>query len=263
VQATGAPPAPAAPLVAIGVDGARAGWVAACLSADALHPPDASVWETRLVLARSAEEVAALRSLSGGRAPVAIDVPIGLPERGGSRACDVAARRLLGRRASCVFAPPARYMLEAADDYAAIRALVARRRETDPSAPSLSAQAAGIAPKLAEVDAFVRAHPETEDWLWECHPEVALLRLNGGEALPDDKRSAAGRAARLALVGREFPDAEARLRAAPWPRREVARADVLDAYAALSTALRCARGEQTMLGDGARDGAGVVMRMAV
>jgi len=249
---------PRAPLVAVGVDGARAGWVAACLYADALSPRDAAVWETRLVLAA---DIGALAALRGGAA-VAIDVPIGLLDTVGFRACDQAARALLGRRASSVFAPPARYMLDAAGDYAAIRALVERRRATDPAAKSLSAQAAGIAPKVAEVDAFVRAHPQSECWLWECHPELSFLRLNAGAAVTGDKRSVAGLANRLALVRAVFPDVEASLSTAPWPGRDVGLSDALDAYAALSAALACARGEQEELGDGRRDSAGVLMRIA-
>lgn len=67
---------------------------------------------------------------------MAIEVPIGLLDSVGF-ACDLAARKLLKGKASSVFAPPARYMLDAAGDYAAIRALVElqRVRERDVAAP--------------------------------------------------------------------------------------------------------------------------------
>jgi predicted RNase H-like nuclease len=154
-------------------------------------------------------------------------------------------------------------MLPAAGDYAAIRALVDERRRTDPAAKGLSAQAAGIAPKVAEVDAFVRAHPETERWLYECHPELSFLTLNDATPVTGDKRSAAGLVNRLTLVRDAFPDAEGRIGAAPWPGGRVAVDDVLDAYAALATAVACARGEHEVLGDGRRDSAGVPMRIAL
>ena len=47
-----------------------------------------------------------------------------------------------------------------------------------------------------------------------------------------------------------------------WPGRQVKSADLLDAYAALSTALVCARGEEQMLVPG-RDSRGVPMRIVV
>jgi predicted RNase H-like nuclease len=251
------------PLIAVGVDGARAGWVAACLYGDSPRREQAKRWSTSLELFGDIEALAAFRERASDRATVAIDVPIGLLDSVEFRPCDLAARRLLKTRANAVFAPPARYMLAAASDYAAIRALVAERRETDPTSKSLSAQAGGIAPKVAQVDAFVRNQPAAEAWLWECHPELSFLALNDGAPIAADKRSPAGLVARLQLVCNVFADAEAQLARAPWPGNAVALSDALDAYAALSTAVVCARGEQEELGDGARDSAGLPMRMAL
>lgn len=236
-------------LLAVGADGARGGWAVACLYDDG----------TRLMLLGDIGEIADLRAESG--APVAIDIPIGLLDSVGFRPCDIAARRLLGRRSSTVFAPPARYQLAAAGDYAAIRALVAAERRTNPAAKGLSAQSAGIARKVREVDEFVRDHPDSERWLFECHPEVSFLAL-GGTAVAAAKRSPAGAEQRLRVIAREFPDAEEQLAGAPWPRRTVAPDDWLDAYALLATAAAIARGEHAELGDGSRDAEGVLMRIA-
>jgi predicted RNase H-like nuclease len=247
----------------MGVDGAPAGWVAACLYADASRREHAAVWHTRLELFGDFDGLVAFRAAAGAAATVAIDVPIGLLDSVDFRPCDVAARRLLKKRANAVFAPPARYMLSAADDYAAIRRLVAELRQTNPAAKSLSAQAAGITPKVAEVDAFVRSRPDSEPWLWECHPELSFLALNRGAPVAADKRSAAGLIARLQLARERFADAEDQLATTPWRGHDVALADALDAYAALSTALVCAHEEQEELGDGERDSEGVLMRMAL
>jgi hypothetical protein len=48
---------------------------------------------------------------------IAVDIPIGFPERitGLGRECDGAARKVLGKRASSVFAPPARAVLSETD----------------------------------------------------------------------------------------------------------------------------------------------------
>lgn len=230
-------------LVAVGADGARGGWAVACLYEES----------TRLVLLRDINEIARLRAENG--APVAIDIPIGLTEAGGFRPCDVAARRLLAHRASTVFAPPARYLLPAAGDYAAMRALVARARRTDPAARSLSAQSAGLARKIREVDEWVREHPDSERWLFECHPELSFGALKGGLTL-DGKRTPRGERQRLRLVAAAYPDAEEQISR----DTRAARDDWLDAYAALATAAAISRGEHATLGGG-RDSHGVPMRI--
>jgi predicted RNase H-like nuclease len=257
-----------APLVAIGADGAPRGWLLACLHADATNLGDATVWETRLELAADIDELALKRERSGGAPYVAIDVPIGLPDTVDYRTCDMQARdrlknadRVLDRRPA-VFAPPARYMLAAAGDYPRIRELVEREREHNAAANSLSAQAAGIVRNIKEVDDYVRAHADSEDWLFECHPELSFWALNEESHLVD-KHRAAGVMRRLQLVRNAFPDAEAQLARAGWSRKEATLADMLDAYAALTTAIACVRGDQKELGDGERDSEGVLMRMVL
>src|ERR1700742_1522303 len=125
---------PAAPLVAVGADGARGGWAIACLYADALRRDDATVWKSGVQLQDDVSAVARFREEADGGAVVAIDVPIGLLDSVGFRPCDSAARELLRARANAVFAPPARYMLPAAGDYAAIRLLVDHERKRNPAA---------------------------------------------------------------------------------------------------------------------------------
>lgn len=247
-------------LVAVGVDGAPAGWVAAC-SYDMADRAGAS--RTCLHLLADVEELASFIDRSDP--VVAIDVPIGVPDAAEFRRCDVEARRLLRVRASSVFAPPARYMLAAAGDYAAIRELVQQRRDASPGVKikSLSAQAAGITKKIREVDEWVQTHPESEHWLLECHPELSFLVLNGGSHVPATKHTPSGLDQRRQLVCAAFGDAEEQLTAARsrWTQRQATRSDALDAYAALSTALRFLRGEHIELGEGERDSRGVLMRM--
>lgn len=251
---------PSSPLVAMGVDGARGGWVAACLYANSVHDEDAAGWQSRLQLFPTIEHLAAFRRAAGGDAAVTIDVPIGLPPSVDYRPCDSEARKLLGQRRNSVFAPPARYMLPVADDYDAICRLVDEERETNPAAKGLSPYAAGIAPKVKEVDDWVRAHRECEEWLFECHPELCFQALAEG-GLPPPKATAAGRIKRLRLVRAVFNDAEDQLVAAEWPAKQVDLSDLLDAYAALASAIQCARGHQEELGNGERDAEGLVMRM--
>jgi predicted RNase H-like nuclease len=263
-ESAGVPANP--PALAIGVDGAPAGWVAACLYADAKRREDATVWHTALQLCANIDDLATLRGEAGGSASLAIDVPIGLPPTAGYRACDLKAREILKQvgRASSVFAPPARYMLEAAGDYPAIRALVEEERKRRPNAKGISSQSAAIAPKVKEVDAWVRTHRESEGWLVECHPELSWYALSAGEKLLD-KRSGSGLMRRLQLVRELFPDAEKRIASFRRPGKQATLSDLLDAYAALSSALAFARGPDAYeeLGDGKRDDEKLPMRMVM
>jgi len=109
----------------------------------------------------------------------------------------------------------------------------------------------------------VRAHPDSERWLFECHPELSFYALSDGSALAESKHSAAGLLRRLKLVRARFADAEERLVSAPWNAKSVELSDLLDAYAALSTALVCAAENYEQLGEGERDAEGVLMRMVL
>ena len=105
----------------------------------------------------------------------------------------------------------------------------------------------------------MRAHPDSERWLFECHPELSFLALDAGRPL-DGKRSPAGARRRLQLVSAVFPDAAERIAAAPQPGTQADPSDWLDAYAALTAAVAIIRGEHVTL-DAARDAEGVPMRI--
>jgi predicted RNase H-like nuclease len=253
-------------VIAVGADGARGGWATAALLADTPDREQATVWETRLALHRDIESLVEWRMSNAPVAPVAIDIPIGLPGTVRPRACDVAARAWLGgRRASSVFAPPARYLLPAAGEYSGIRALVAARRQSDSATKGLSAQAAGIARKVDEVDKWVRAHPASEEWLFECHPELSFDLMRDGRPFEASKHSAPGAVQRLLAVRSHFPDADDQIAASQWDAKTVQLADLLDAYAALFTAVRIASRPDRceVLGGEERDDEGLLMRIVV
>ena len=238
-------------LLAAGVDGARRGWVVAA----------ATTGGTRTEFFADIGELAAWRAEQPGgeEAPVAIDIPIGLPEEVGPRECDTEARLLLGNRRSSVFSPPGRFLLEAVSAtpvYPRVQELVAER-----GGSGLSRQAAGLLPKIDEVDRFLRADGSRAEWLFEVHPELSFLEMSGG-ALPAPKGTAAGLTKRLAVVGSHFGDAPLRIE---WDdaARRAGLADLLDAYAALWTALRRRTGRARALGSGADPLTGVPMRITV
>jgi predicted RNase H-like nuclease len=215
--------------VAVGVDGYKGGWIAAL----AFRTADGT--KTGLKHFGTVGELARWRNGLGSKPFVTIDVPIGLPESTGFRRCDKEARRHLGKRRNSVFMPPGRYLL-AAKDFDEARRLVEERRLQEPDAKGIGAQAWGIVPKIREVDEFLRVEPKRQEWLLEVHPEICFLCWSG--CLLRVKQSAAGQVERLDLVREEFPDVERAIVEDLSEGSEVALTDVLDAYAALWTALR-------------------------
>jgi predicted RNase H-like nuclease len=211
----------------VGVDGCRAGWVAVVLQQGA--------WKLDVRLCSSFVAVLALRP---SPAVVAVDIPIGLLETPmpGGRLCDRQARRLLGRRASSVFTPPSRDMLEATG-YEEVR-----RR-------GMSRQAFGIMPKIREVDRVMT--PALQRTVYEAHPELAFLSLTG-HPLRYNKKTAAGHEerlralARLPGLGTRYLKSVVARTLRDYKRIRIAPDDVLDACVLAWTA-RCileARGKR-------------------
>jgi predicted RNase H-like nuclease len=202
----------------LGVDGCRAGWLGSWKSAPGF--PEARIWPTL-------EELLA----ETGAVVVAIDIPIGLPERG-DRRCDVDARtRLGGGRSSSVFSAPQRSIVAASSFEEANRL----RRAAE--GKGVSRQAFGIFAKVHEVDRLLQQQPDVRGRLWEVHPEVSFAELAGGPIVPK-KRSREGKRIRIEALQKFFDDdAFARVRES-IPRREAGDDDILDALACLWTAER-------------------------
>lgn len=178
---------------------------------------------------------------------VALDVPIGLPALGGRRTCDALSRVRLGARSSSVFSAPPREVI-ACGSYA----------EARPVAPSLSAQAFGLVPRIREVDTALRARgPQVHERVVECHPEVAFAAMAAGRVALAPKKSAAGALQRIALLEEAL---DAPLRTDPPALATLD--DALDAAACALVAHRWARGEAEVLGD-ETDALGTPMRIVV
>lgn len=243
---------------AVGLDGCHAGWIGALAFQDTV-----AITHTALRLFEDISAVIGWHDREAADAVIGIDVPIGLPSAVGVRECDRQARSLLGRRWMCVFQPPDRELF--GNDFGAARDIVRRRRDADPHQQFhvLTKQGVQIMGKIREVDDALADNRCHERWLVEVHPEVSFQQLGGAE-LPK-KKSAAGKRIRLGLLQPEFRDIEERLNEAQWLRRDVGYDDVLDAYAALWSALRFSRGPGHFieLGDGRRDGHGLITRMVV
>jgi predicted RNase H-like nuclease len=207
-----------------GVDGCRAGWVVVLVEQNS---KGIQAHQTRLC--SRFEEVLILDPKP---AAIAIDIPIGLlaESQPGGRECDRQARRLLGRRASSVFTPPTRNLLEATH-YEQVRAY------------GLSIQAFGIVPKIREVDRMITA--ALQNLVYEAHPELAF-RFLVGSPMQHNKKIGKGREERLQALAQAPGDLFRGIRQAftddlkTFKRTQVAPDDLLDAYAVAWTALRIA-----------------------
>jgi predicted RNase H-like nuclease len=158
-----------------GVDGCPGGWVAVFIQAGR---DGARV--------RVAPRFADIFAAPEAPTIIAVDMPIGLPERvgPGGRAAENAVRPLLGARQSSVFSVPARAAVYAADYREACGLALAH---SDPPR-KVSKQLYNIVPKIREVDEWLRAKPELQSRVFEVHPELAFWRFNGGCALSEPKK---------------------------------------------------------------------------
>lgn len=209
----------------VGVDGCRSGWVAVRSTARRAYEIE--------VLG----SVQALWEWAAPHGRILIDIPIGLREgETAPRGCDAAARRLLrAPRAASVFAPPARPCLSLGDwaEASARNAQLTGRR--------LSRQAWNIAPKIREVDDFLREDPGRQARLREVHPELLFMALNGGMPMREAKRRPSGLQERLAVLERHVPGVAGVFEAGRGRvrRHGAAADDLLDALAAVVSARAC------------------------
>ena len=222
-----------------GVDGCKAGWVAAFSDSSLETDPVIAVFS-------SFGDI-----LDSPFAPmiVAVDMPIGLPDRvgGRGRGPEEAVRQVLGARRSSVFSIPARDAVYAVDrpivgmeDIGRSHALACEvARRTSEPATAFSRQAFMILPKIREIDRLLRGVPALVDRVREIHPEVAFWSMNRQNPLRFGKKHASGESERMALL-RSQGLSRAAIQAAP--PRGAKRGDVIDALAALVVARHIAGG---------------------
>ncbi len=206
-----------------GIDGCKAGWIVVC------ETPLPGPWSW--FVSTDFNEVA--ERLDGFDA-IGIDMPVGIPDTG-SRECETLARQILRpRRSSSVFSSPIRPIL-GVDDYREacdVRESIEGKR--------MSKQSFFIMDKIAQVDRVIRGRRAMADSLFEVHPELSFTALGGGEPMHHPKREQAGFEERLAHLEDVFPGTTLRDALEAFPRGQVARDDVLDAFAVLWSAKRIA-----------------------
>lgn len=205
-----------------GVDGCKAGWL--CLS---VRPG-----ETRPTAAVFGRDARALFEESA--IVTAIDIPIGLPSTG-TRRVDSKARRLVGPMKSSVFPVPVRATLNATSYEQACT------ESYNTCGKKLSQQTYAILPRIRDVDIVLRESPELVKSVREVHPEACFVYWNDGRPLRYSKKSRSGFMERLEMVRKFFGSSPEDARAAV-PRNQATDDDILDAFAALWTAIRVHEG---------------------
>lgn len=220
-------------ILVAGVDGTPEGWAVVIVESG-----------------RSAiRKVAALSHIFDGAEDfdiVAVDVPIGLLDayKVGGRACDRAARKLLGRpRGSSVFPAPVRPVLTATSwEDACVRS-----RASAPDGKAITKQTYAILPKIREVDELLQTRPDLREVVREVHPEVCFFELVG-MPMTHRKASIPGRQERQCALARSFP----KLHVIEKTGRDLGLPieDILDATVACWSALRLVGGKGRSLADG-------------
>jgi predicted RNase H-like nuclease len=224
-----------------GIDGCRAGWIAV------IRHAETGAWHFRF-----APALADIVDADERPRVIAIDMPTGFPDRAerGGRACERDARRLLVGKTSSVFPTPCRVALDAGTH---AEASAVNRRHGD-ACIGLTRQAFHLFPKMRELDALLRSRPRLRRRIFEAHPELAFLRMNGGRPVLTPKRTADGLSARqrlLAMHGFAEPVRvwTAYCRETRLLRAHAAPDDALDAASVCRTALLIHSGAATHLPD--------------
>jgi predicted RNase H-like nuclease len=196
-----------------GVDGCRAGWFYVGLGEEGFSQG----------LVTDLEQLCALLP---DHSRLLLDMPIGLRDQDSRpRACDTAARKLLGRRSSSVFGVPGRIILQETDYPRAN----ARSREL--CGKGLSKQSFYIMPRIAAVDHLMSQNARARSLIRESHPELCFWGLSGGIGLVHGKKHPAGFSERLSLLQKLDARVPTIVEQAlsEHLRRDVARDDILDA----------------------------------
>lgn len=156
-----------------GVDGCRGGWF--CVLRNL---------EDNTAQGFVLPSISEIFSLKEAPEVIAIDIPIGLPDRikGSGRACDRLVRQSLGKRASSVFTVPARAAVNETDYRRACE--VAALHSEPPR--QISKQIFHLFPKIREVDAIMT--PALQSRVRECHPETSFSIMNGHRPLTEPKK---------------------------------------------------------------------------
>ena len=245
----------------VGVDGCKAGWIGVGLGDDDGCPK-----------VKVCKEFADLVACFGDACVILVDIPIGLYEDAAPRACDIEARKKLGRkRQGAVFSTPPRPFVDKVAltpewDWTTAHGKTYREAHAEANkwhrdkfrGKGIAAQAFGITRKIGEMDEYLPKHLGADSpmpTIREVHPEICFWALNGGNpdsAMATSKKKPLGFGERLDVLrhrAQDFNcvDVDAIIKKVrdKFTKSQVADDDILDALAAAITArIGCQEGNE-------------------
>lgn len=175
------------PINCVGIDGCKDGWVVVSCSNSSFGTATAEHFK----------ELSQLSEKISKDSIVIIDIPIGLEENIPNRACDIEARKFLGKRSSTIFSPPC------IDALSCRSYNEAKTVNFSKTGKSISKQSWFLSKKILEARKFSEDHFN----LKEGHPECSFADFLG-KPLYDKKKSMRGlfkRAHILEKLGFKIP----------------------------------------------------------
>ncbi len=234
-------------MVYTGVDACKVGWFAVKLG-------EGHDWQVDIF-----SDIFGLWKQCKGSKLILIDIPIGLKQgTSGERACDEEARRLLGvKRGSSVFPVPCRDVI-----YADVEEASTTNEKI--TGKKLSKQSLGIIHKIKQVDQLLLSDKNARSRIRETHPELCFRALNGGEPMKYSKKKSKGFLERMEVLLSIYPHTKGLVYYAEriYPRKKLARDDILDALVAAITASKERQGLSFLPEKATFDSKGLPMQMA-
>lgn len=197
-----------------GIDGCKAGWIAVTFN------EGNSFYK---IIRNDADFFEFVESFDR----ILIDMPIGLEDEIYTRKCDELLRKKLGAEyAPSVFSPPIRPALDA-PSY-----VEANMQSFEYTEKKLTVQAWNITPKIKILDRLLTDKVWLRDVLFESHPELIFMNLNGG-MIYQKKNTKKGLRHRLDLITNHEKAATDFFREIKeeYRRNEVEEDDIVDAMA--------------------------------
>lgn len=199
---------------------------------------------------------AELQEILKSAACVFTDIPLGLRDEEPERECDLLLKKKIGRElAAGVVSPPPRLILDA-PSY--VEANIMYFESTGKELPLSTWH---LTPRIRTLDLMLRESETIRESLFQSHPELLLMRLNGQQIF-QNRGIKKGLKHRLDLITDQVSEAGELYRTLKeeYRRNEIEELDILDAVVLAYGAARAAKGKTLSLPeDPPKDSHGVAM----
>lgn len=169
----------------LGIDGCKEGWVLVYIQNGFL---EYSIGSSLVEL---------LHPFEPESSSLLIDMPVVLlnaTSQFQKRPCDVAARKLLGKKSAAVFSPPVEETLDGVNYQEACQL------NQEVTGKKISLQAWYLFPKIRDLRSFLKQCPQWNPVIKESHPELVFQRFNQLKPLRFSKKTKEGIQERLSIL---------------------------------------------------------------